>query len=298
MKKLLACFFILSIFITGCETDHFDFEGNLTDGLCIVSGDQVVFNHHDIDFYDYSSHLVYLKDNRTFDVKSPGGALSIFACRKEIYKASIVPGYSSFMPSGPAVFTWPALYGDYIISIAFIQKYDTLGNVKPDPREDERIVRALKKYDQFRAGLSVEIKSVSYQSGNNVKVELQLKNNDNNNYYFLDPARMGEGLFHYFTNGLSIRDIKGQKYYTHRIKSIQPQPWNSWKTDWLTLIRGNETKTINITYTDFDTVPPGNFKATFQYPGLFYQIKKEDLDQEDGRIWLGSVDMIKEITVK
>lgn len=299
MKPTSAILFLLLAVLTGCETTDFDLKGNLTDGFCIVSGEQVVFNHHDIDYYDYSTHLVYLKDNRTFDFESPtGGSFSIFADREEMYKVAIVPAYSSYMPSGPVVFTHPKFYNDFIIAIGFVQIYDTLGNFKPDPREDEKIVGALKKYGQFRMGLSMEIKSVSYQSANNVKVELQLKNNDNTNYYFLDPVKMGDGLFHYFTNGLTIRDIKGLKYYTHHIKSVQPQPWNGWESDWLSLIRGNETKTFTLTYTDFDAVPPGNFKATFQYPGLAYQVNKEDLDQENGRIWLGSADAVKDIVIR
>ena len=53
--------------------------------------------------------------------------------------------------------TNPSFYGDNIVSIGFILKLDTLGNFLPDPREDERIADALKKYNQFHAGLSCEI---------------------------------------------------------------------------------------------------------------------------------------------
>src|SRR5690606_34325636 len=104
---------------------------------------------------------------------------------------------------------------------------DTLGNYLPDPREDERIVKALKKYNQFHAGLSCEIKSVHYSSSNYVKVELLLKNNDSFNYYYLDPEKTGIKLFHYFTNGLYISELENYKTYKHKIGHTKPEPWNS-----------------------------------------------------------------------
>ncbi len=98
------------------------------------------------------------------------------------------------------------------------------------------------------------------------------------------------------TDGFCL--ISGDEVVLNHIKTIQPQPWNSWKSDWLTLIRGNETKTITITYNDFDAVPPGNYKATFVYPGLAYQVKKDEIDREDGRIWLGSIETVKDVVIE
>lgn len=296
METTSASLVIIAVLITGCE--KYDFEGQLTDGFCIISGDAVVLNHHDVEYYDYSSHVIYLKNSKSFAENFENlKAFRIFADREEMYTAYNMPGYSSFMPSGPVIFSYPAFYGDYILPIGFIQIYDSLGNVKPDPREDPKIVRALKKYGQFREGLSCEIKSVRYVSSKNVQVDLLLKNNDSFNYCFLDPAKMGTGLFHYFTNGLSIRDFKGHKSYTHHTEAIQPQPWNSWKSDWLSIIYGNDSKTMTITYDNFDGVGPGQYKATFVYPGLAYQVKKDEITQGNGRIWLGSIDMIKEISI-
>ena len=156
----------------------------------------------------------------------------------------------------------------------------------------------MKRFNQFHAGLSCEIKSVQYLSTNDVKVELILKNNDSFNYYYLDPDKMGINLFHYFTNGLFIRDFSSHESYTNKTEHTQPEPWNSWKNDWLSIINGNESKTIVIAYNDFEEVLPGEYNATFEFPGLHYQVEKEDIVQSNGQIWLGEIKMIKEIVIE
>lgn len=299
MKTTTAILFIIAVLLTGCNKDEIDFNKSLTDGLCIVSNDEVVLNHNDFEYYDYSTHLIYLKNNKSFadDIEGIEGFI-VYANGDEIYSGQTFPGYSSFLPSGPVIATHPSFYSDNIVSIGFILKLDTLGNFLPDPREDERIVDALKKYNQFHAGLSCEIKSVQYLSTNNVKVELLLKNNDSFNYYYLDPEKTGIGLFHYFTNGLIIRDFNTHKSYTHKIETISADPWNTWKKDWLSIINGNESKIVTIIYNNFEDVPKGNYKATFEFPGLSFQVGKNDIKQNNGQIWLGKLNMMKEIAIE
>ena len=166
-----------------------------------------------------------------------------------------------------------------------------------DPRSDPRIIQALESYNQLHIGLQCKIKSVQFGTGNQVKLELELINNDSFNYYYLDPEKMGLGLFHYFTNGLFIRDYSYQKSFTNHTNHIQPEPWDSWKMEWLSLIKSNETKTISIVYDNFDPVIPGQYKASFQFPGLF-KVSREDLVQANGRIWLGELDLTKDIQVR
>ncbi len=290
--------FFVSLII-GCEKNEIDSIKGLTDGFCIVANEEVVLSHYDIEYYDYSTHLIYMKDNKSFadDIESIG-KFKVFANREEIYNGQTLPRYSSFLPTGPVIHTHPSSLGGYIIPISFIQIIDTLGNFLPDSREDDRIIEALKKYNQFHAGLSCEIESVQYLSSNNVIVELTLKNNDSFNYYYLDPDKMGINLFHYFTNGLFIRDLTNHEAYTHKTEAIRPEPWNSWKNDWLSIIESNQSKTIILNYNNFEEVVPGKYKATFTYPGLSFQVEKKDVLQGNGQIWLGKLLMIKDITLE
>lgn len=299
MKATITILFAISVLLAGCEKDENNFSKNLTDGFCIVSNDKVVIKHTDIEFYDYSTHLIYLNDNKSFADDIEGiGNFTVYADRHKIYSGQTFSHYSSYMPSGAVIRTQPSFYGDNILSIDFVSRLDSSGNYLPDPREDKKIVNALKKYNQFHAGLSCEIKSLSFLSSNNVKLELLLKNNDSFNYYYIDPEKTGIGLFHYFTTGLLITGFSAHKTYTHKTATISADPWNGWKKDWLSVIRGKESKVITITYDNYDNVPQGKYKAIFEFPGLSFQVEKKDIQQDNGQIWLGKLNIRKDITKK
>ncbi len=303
MKTTISILFILVALLTGCKKDKIDVKKDLTDGFCIVSNDKVVLNHDDVEYYDYSTHLIYMKDNKSFaDDIGDIGDFTIYANGKEIYNGQTFPPHSSFMPSVPVIESH-SFYPDNVLSIGFALYLDTLGNLLPDPREDQRIVDALNKYNQFHAGLSCEIQSVQYTSSNNVKVELLLKNNDSFNYYYIDPEKTGFHIFHYFTNGLLIRDFSTHttytlKSYANKSTTVPPAPGTTWREDWLSIINGNESKNITIIYDNFEDVPKGQYKATFEFPGLSSQVDKEDIQQDNGRIWLGKLNMMKEIAIE
>ena len=290
---------ICLVFLLGCDKDEIDIKGNLTDGFCITSNGEVILNHNDFEYYDYSAHLIYLKDSKSFTEDFEDlGEFKVLANGEEIYNGETWPGYSSSMPFGPVIGTHPSFYGDNIVSIGFMPYLDTLGNLLPDPREDERIVDALKRYNQFHAGLSCEITSVQYVSSTNVTVKLLLKNNDDFNYYYIDPEKTGIGLFHYFTNGLYIRNFSPHKTYTHKIETVSADSWNTWDKDWLSVISGKQSKVITITYNNFDEVPKGEYKASFEFPGLGFQVDKEDIIQDNAQIWLGNLRIQKNITIE
>jgi hypothetical protein len=315
MKTTITILCVLSFLFTGCNktelADIIDDPENkekdpellkeLTDGFCLALRDTVVLNHLDFDYYDYSAHMVYMKDHMSFekDIQGNGGDFKVYANKEVIYSGQTYPAFLSSLPRFPVVIqTWPSLYADYLIPIEYYDSFplaDSLGNVLPDPRNDERIVNALKKYNQFRAGLSGEIKSVIYSSPNDVTVELLLQNNDSINYWYLDPNKMGIMVFNYITNGLYLRELNSNKYYTHKMGSTSPGSGVTWK-DWVSLIRFNEGKVVTIHYESFDVVPLGKYKATFMYPGL-WKVEKKDLNYGEGWVWMGKLHMKKEITI-
>lgn len=299
MRTTYTFLLFIVCLIISCEKNETDSIKELTDGFCIMSNDKVVMNHNDFEYYDYSTHLIYMYNNKSFtkDINEIG-SFTVYADGVEIYSGQTLPMYSSILSSGPVIRSHPLFYRDYIIPIEFGQIIDSLGNVTPDPREDVRIIEALQKYDQYHSGLSCEINSVQYSTQNNVTIELQLSNNDSFNYYYLDPNKMGVSLFHYFTNGLFIKDFTNKKAFTHKIEIIHPETWDTWKTEWLSLIKSNETKIITITYDSFENVLSGQYKATFEFPGLSHQVGKDDIQQNNGKIWLGELNLTKDITIE
>lgn len=306
MRNVFISPALLLILLAGCEKeiDLSDRLPNstieLTDGYCLAVGGQVVVNHHDISHYDYGTHLIYLKDGvSSGELLEEARAIQVYAGGEEIYTIFTQPGYSSSMASeGPIIWTHPTFYPDYIIAIDRIPTYTVLLAEAPDPREDQRIADALKKYGQYYGGLSCEIVSCNYSDPGEVILKLELSNRDEMNYYYLDPEKMGMGLFHYFTNGLKFWDTEARDSYNNQAEHIQPDPWDSWEMEWMSLLEGGSSVVITLEYNSFDPVPSGSYRATFSFPGLGSQVERDQLAQRHGQIWLGRLQLGAEVVLE
>lgn len=284
MRTFTALIMLIGIFASSCEDSITSFHPEITEGFSIKMGDTTVLSHTEIDYYDMSSHLIYLKDTNAFIYHLSGlDTFQVCADGEEIYTGITFPPYMCSLPIGVTIPLPPTFYPKFIIPIEYSHPFLT----EHDPRIDPRIIQALEFNNQYRKGLSCDINSIKYRSDNSVTVELQLSNNDNENYYYLDPDKMGISLFHYYTNGLYLRDTVNKTYYHHQIQSQQPEPWNAWQLEWLSVIQAHESITISIRYDAFDHLPLNQAQASFIYPGLHSQVERKDLEQEYGRLWLG-----------
>ena len=299
MKAFLPFVALLLVLLFGCDQDHDDFRVT-GEGLSMTINDKVVFTAKDIDYYDLSTHFIYLKETNSFlNDKLVRDSFQIYADGEKIYSGVFHSWVMSSMPMGPSIYTPTLFYGDYLLPITFSSYLNQEGKRIPleDPRGDPRIIDALKSWNQLHEGLHCEIKSVQLTSGNKVSMELELINNDSFNYYYLDPEKMGLGLFHYFTNGLSFWSPTLKKSFDNHVQHIQPEPWNSWQIKWLSVIGSHEKKTIWINYPNFDPIPEGQYKLYFRFPGLSH-VEKEDLVQRYGRIWLGDLELSQDFQIR
>jgi hypothetical protein len=131
-----------------------------------------------------------------------------------------------------------------------------------------------------------------------VVLRLELTNRDEVNYYYMDPERIGMGLFHYFTNGLTLWDTENRESYTNHTEHVQPEPWDSWDMEWMALLEGGSSVMITMEYDNFDSVPPGSYKASFRFPGLGSQVERDQVAQRLGQVWLGELSLFKDIVVE
>lgn len=286
--------FILVLFIR-CEKEYKAVTNELTDGFCIQINDDRIINRYDIEYYDFSTHIVYLKSADTVLHKlGMGISFMVYADFEEIYHGGILPLYSCAMIAG---LTINYFYPDFVIFIENNVMPDSTGIAPPDPREDERIRAALTRYNQFHAGLKCMMDTI-IPSPTGLILRISLVNDDSFDYYILSPDKMGMNLFHYFTNGLRISNDVNHESYQHHIETLQPDPYDSWRKEWFYLIKSNEKKSFTLYYSRFDVIPNGQYNAYFRYPGLINQVKnKEDLADEYGRIWLGEIDVKKTISI-
>ena len=306
MKKNIFLLLFSTLLIAGCNEDEASFSDPQADyssfysdikpgGVWLKVGDVMIIGTSDIDYYDASSHIFYLKSELSNLKKiEHGRSLSVFVDQTEIYSCSFHYVYSSSLPTGPFIWSSPFLYPEYVLMINF-SSYSYDDNIISDPRNDDRIIEALKKYDQYHEGLHFDIQSVTMSQGKMI-MDAELYNPDTFDYYYLDPDKMGMGLFHYYTNGLLLYD-NNYKSYTNQETSVSPEPWNSWNVKWMSLIKSGERKKISLTYNYFEEVPPGSYQVHFSFPGLSYHIKQNDLQQMGGRIRLGDISATKDIVI-
>ncbi len=294
MRKLIPLLFLLTALVCSCKRNS-DIGPNLPGQFRIAFSDGQVIDQNEIGFYDFSTSLIYLMPAVSFTFSQNSGTFDVFANNQKVYSGVLLTGYSSYFPVNTSlIITKASFFGDNVIHMDFSWLN---GTTKLDPRKDSRIMDAMKKNDQYRAGMSCEIATLTKNTLGKITLQLQLKNNDSEDLYYLDPGKTGTELFHYFTNGLSLRDASGQNFNSN-IQALQPSPWDGWKKEWLSLIKGNETKIVTLMYDHFDSIPAGNYTATFRYPALAFQVKKGDLYQNGTRIWLGRIDMSQTASFK
>jgi len=259
----------------------------ISESFQLKIADSMVYGSGQIDFYDQSSHLIYLNEENSFSYQQEGD-FDVIVNQTAVYSGKIVPRYSSYLPGGPVIYTAPSFYGDYIIAIEFSH----IAGQEADLRGDEKILDALRKNNQLRQGLVCELVAIDKTATGGVSVELSLTNKDSEDLLYLDPEKMGNGLFHYFTNGLILWD-SDYRQLTHHV-SVEAAD-NNLSLEWLSVLAGNETKMISINYDSFDLIAPDQYTASFSFPSPGNLVTRNEVRQTDGRIWLGTIEMTKPI---
>lgn len=286
MKKLLL---LSSMFLvlTACEKFR-DMSGS---DVFLKTESGLEYKFSDIELYDSSAYIFYFRGSHD-ELKEIGKQpFSFFENGEALYSGYFWPAYLNSLPDGPYIWTSPSFYGTYVLKI------DYMSNTKPDIRNSYRMIAVLNKRGLLHSGLSITYNSLTI-NGTSLAFSFTVTNNDQSDLLILDPAKMGINLYHYFTNGLTIRDQDFNEVYSCNIDAASPDPWNSWSPDWLSLLKSGDSKQFTLNYTILTPISPGEYKAYFEFPGLSYQVLKEQLYQGNSRIWLGDIQLIKRITVQ
>ena len=294
MKRIGYCFIITCLLIAGCAKN--EYEPTNGGNFWLKMGDGSIVSTSDIDYYVGSTHTIYLKKEVPY-FKEMGynhRTMAVYVGNDKIYDCELHSSLSSLIPVGTTVY--PSFFGGTDIIRLNFQPSFYPDSKLTDPRSDRRIITALKKDRLYHEGLYCEIQSVSGSNGKLV-LNIELSNPDSFDYYYLDPGKMGIGLFHYFTNGPYIWGDPYTKTFTHQETVVEPVPWDSWKKEWLSRIKSGERKKISIIYQHFDKIPAGSYRMSFSFPGL-YKVEQKDRKIGSGRIWMDDIRIEKVITIK
>jgi hypothetical protein len=287
MKKLaLPCLIILS-FLPSCEKPV-----ELTDRQVFLKvGDEYVFRFDDIELYDSSTHIIYFKEVQNEFNEILQGRFTFFDKGDTIYSGTVVPGYSCSIPSGPIIFSAPSMYGNHALRIEL-----WMGN-KPDMRNCPKIIEILKEHNLLNSGLSGRVDFVEVD-GNELSFGFTIVNHDLTDLLIIDLNKTGSNLFHYFTNGLYLRTEDHDEIFSSTIEHQTPEPCHSWEPEWLSVLKSGESKSFTINYPMQKAIDPGEYRLLFEFPGLAYQVSREDLFQGSARVWLGDVILRDLITIQ
>lgn len=252
-------------------------------------GTSLSYDYNEIELYDSSTHILYFKTYHPEFDKLTNQPFAFFVDGDSIYKGEFWPIYFSSHSSLPYIATYPLHYQNYALEIEIREN-------KPDPRHHPRFIQALKDRGLLHSGLLIKINSLE-TNGSQITFSFDITNKDNSELLIFDPDKMGPNLFHYFTNGLIFRRLPWSASTTVKYPSLTPSPWNSWKIDWLSNINPGEKKTFVISYPISSPLGPGEYNVSFEYPGLSFQVKREELNQTTGRIWLGDLRVSKNFVI-
>ncbi len=289
MKKSLLIVSTFIISLAACERINSD---NYSDPILKI-GDNLVYSYNDFELYDSSSHILYFKSSHSEISDSKQSSFAFYVDSLKIYQGSFWPSYSSSLPTDPFISSFPFFYQDYVLRIGFI----FFDQGKADPRNDDRLISAFKNHDLLHSGLSGEIKSI-VKNGSQVTFSFVVTNRDQSNLLILDPDKMGPKLFHYFTNAPVFYNITQKKVYSANTDYQTPSPWNSWNIGWLSLLKSGDSRQFTFNYTIDSPLSPGEYKVSYEFPGLSNQVTKDQLYQDNKRIWLGDIQLTKIMTVQ
>lgn len=296
MKNFLLLLATIILFAS-CESENEPDNNELNNDpsgaeIVMIIDDFISFDYDEIHLYDSSSHVLIFKDihpefeklkNVTFDMCAKGNV---------VYRGYFWPTYLSSLPDGPYISNNPMDLQNYALRIDFMSI-----NNKPDPRNDQRFINALRDHDLLHSGLSLRIGKVE-SNGSLISFSFSITNMDRSELLVMDPDAMGLNLFHYFTNGLVLRNLSTGAVTTATIAPKTPVPLNGFRNEWLSRISPAATKSYTFLYTPGTRLMPGEYSVSFTYPGLTYQVDIMNLYQEGTRVWLGSVTSQARLTIQ
>jgi hypothetical protein len=284
MKKLALPGLIIMSLLTSCEKPV-----ELTDPQVFLKiGDEYVFRFEDIALYDSSTHIIYLKNAQSGFDELLEGKFTFFDMGDTLYSGSIVPGYSSSIPTGPFIYSPLHIYGNYALRILLWSGTDV--------RNSQRFIEVLKTHNLLHSGLTGVVDFAEI-TDSYLTFRFTITNHDISNLRILDINKTGPELFHYFTNGVYLRGQDNREVLSSIIDHQQPDPWDSWQPEWLSTLNSGESMSFTINYPVDTPISPGEYNLTFEFPGLAYQVSREELIQGTDRIWLGDIKLKSKITI-
>ena len=240
----------------------------------------------EIEFYDWSSHIFYLKAEKRKSHLA-GRNFVIKADDERLFAGVFFPPWMSSIPQIPSI-----IAADEFMLPDDVVAFGQFGYLHSGGLNGlESFKSSLIDAGLFMRGIVVDLIELEKNSSSELEYTFKITNKDLMNIYVLDINKMGNERFHYFTNGIFLKD--GDTFYYPNNKSLakeQIQP------GWYKKLRPGEWMTRTAVSTGFTSLPTGSVTCFFTFPGS--RVETGNWKKHDGRIWLGRLPMGKEMRLK
>ncbi len=276
INPFILIIIVIGFFQVSCDSYFFN-----QDRYYIKFSDGSLITESDIEFYDTSSHLLFLKEK--INVSDEAKGFDVMVGKEKIYHGVVFPSYMSSLPM-ESVFIFDVCLH---LTIIHLDSYTGLNDYRNDPR----IINALLKSNKLHYGLnckvySVEVNDLGDHSGANCTITI--KNNDNFSYYIIDPEKMGNLDFNYYTGGLFFNNMETKVSSFLRWSSSNPD-YNNLTMDDFSILQGGQEVKYSFYSDDYYKMEAGIYSASFRFCGFRDYFEDSDLIKPAGRIWVGSL---------
>jgi hypothetical protein len=280
--------FLIILILNSCDS-IFNIEQNNSD-LSIEFSDGNILKESDIEFYDSSTHTFFLKSDLKF--KAPIRNFKIKVDGDSIIGGQLHSCVLSSFPPTPYSISDCFFSGRNILEIAYYGSGENILN-------GSKIQESLIENKKFRHGLSFQINSVKVvklNSQTDVITKITIKNNDNIAYYIPDVNKMGERYYTDYTGGLSFSNInKGPSSFIKNSNSDRQR--DEIKISDLSKLAANSEVSYTYTSRNYHEIPVGTYRVSARFMGIVYTASDFELNQNNGRIWVGEINSYKSVVV-
>lgn len=319
MKYLIV--FLIALFLSGCSKESNNpvtpvADGDIKFGIYFLKDSSLKIKYlfqkdlstfelqpdawisdKDIEFYDWSSHLIYLKKDKSSFFPSVNGQLSIpdsWAFKPFVFASKDKKFLAGYFQPVSTLEMWPfANMLDFDLEHYYpddIVYLDWPFFPAEDRRQNEEMKAYLKSINLLHEGIKLTVDSLFITNNSDtatIRYNFTIRNMDSDNLYVLDPDKMGTSLYHYFTNGIVFYNDNEIIIYESRYKkTIQPDPFDSYDSKWFTKIESGKTISRSVVLKGYPHLPSGlyYFKLNFGSP---INISRQNRQLSDGRYWIG-----------
>ncbi len=239
----------------------------------------------DIDFYEYSTHYIFLKDKLAETLAGNGydpvyiknRPFVFIAGNHRIYLGALFAHNSNYP------------YLDSNCEYVYISN-DNSGS--DDVRNDEKIKNALVNADKYESGLLLHLEAVDINPNSGhpvVTYKFKLTNGCSKPVLIPDPGRMGE-YFHKINNGIELSSYGYGTDYTSAGVSqhIRSGDLIYWKPEWYTKLECGKENTYELIQKGYPNIQTGYYYSIFKFSGPVGLYENEKII-DGARVWTGSL---------